>query len=420
MRVLFVVFPATAHTFPVVPLAWALQNAGHEVRVATHPDMTRPVTEAGLAAVPLGRGDDLDEIVAYSRDPALLDGLSGDLAADPKDCPDWGEKWFRLTRLFARLRPLLEDLAGTAVRWRPDLVLWDPFCLPAAVAARLSGAAHARLLWGQDTIGWLRGRSVRYRTDQHTAAAWPEPLEEVMQQLLEPYGLPYEEELLLGQWSIDPMPPGLRPSVASDHHYESMRWIPYSGGAQVPDWLHARPSRPRVCLTLGVGGRGRQLFRESGVPVSDVLAATEGLGVELVATLTPDQTEGAAIPDHVRVVDYLPLSQLLPGCAAVVHHGGEGTFSTAAALGVPQLIVPMPYWGERAAARYATERYAGLTLEPAEFSPEALREALGRLVSEPLFHNGAAVLRQELAALPGPADLVPVLTDLTRRHARTS
>ncbi|QEU94714.1 nucleotide disphospho-sugar-binding domain-containing protein [Streptomyces kanamyceticus] len=419
MRVLFVVFPATTHTFPVIPLAWALRNAGHEVRVVTHPDMTRPVTEAGLAAVPLGRGDELDQLVAYSADPALLGGLTGDLAADPQDCPDWGEKWFGLTRLFARLRPLLEDLAGTAVRWRPDLVLWDPFCLPAAVAARISGAAHARLLWGQDTVAWLRGRSVRYRAE-HAGTAWPEPLEEVMQQLLEPYGLPYEEELLLGQWTIDPMPPGLRPSVPADLRYESMRWIPYDGGAVVPDWLHARPSRPRVCLTLGDGGGGRRLFRGSGVPVSDVLAATEGLGVELVAALTPDQTAGVAVPDHVRVVDSLPLSQLLPECAAVVHHGGSGTFSAAAALGVPQLIVPTSYWGERAVARYTTERYAGLTLEPAEFSPDALREALGRLVSEPLFHNGAAVLRQELAALPGPADLVPVLADLTRRHARTS
>ncbi|MET9519979.1 hypothetical protein [Streptomyces sp. NPDC002994] len=40
MRVLFAVFPATAHLHPITPLAWALQNAGHQVRVVS-PDVHR-------------------------------------------------------------------------------------------------------------------------------------------------------------------------------------------------------------------------------------------------------------------------------------------------------------------------------------------------------------------------------------------
>ena len=46
MRVLFVVTPGVGHLFPMVPLAWALRAAGHEVLIAT--------TGAGLVAANAG------------------------------------------------------------------------------------------------------------------------------------------------------------------------------------------------------------------------------------------------------------------------------------------------------------------------------------------------------------------------------
>ncbi|MBD2830400.1 hypothetical protein ID875_27370 [Streptomyces globisporus] len=54
----------------------------------------------------------------------------------------------------------MDDLVALARRWRPDLVLWDPLCVPAAVAAEVTGAAHARFLWGQDNIAWLRAKQL--------------------------------------------------------------------------------------------------------------------------------------------------------------------------------------------------------------------------------------------------------------------
>ena len=42
-------------TAPMVPLAWALRAAGHDVRVAVQPSFAATVTSAGLTAVPVGR-----------------------------------------------------------------------------------------------------------------------------------------------------------------------------------------------------------------------------------------------------------------------------------------------------------------------------------------------------------------------------
>lgn len=57
MRVLFTVWPLPAHLYPMLPLAWALQGAGHEVCIASHPALTDVITSAGFPAVALGTPD---------------------------------------------------------------------------------------------------------------------------------------------------------------------------------------------------------------------------------------------------------------------------------------------------------------------------------------------------------------------------
>lgn len=49
------------------------------------------------------------------------------------------------------------------------------------------------------------------------------------------------------------------------------------------------------------------------------------------------------LPPHIRHFSYAPLSQLLPYCAALIHHGGIGTCSQALRAGIPQLIQPYAF-----------------------------------------------------------------------------
>jgi L-rhodinosyltransferase/glycosyltransferase len=416
MRVLFAVFPAVAHVHPIGPLAWALQNAGHEVRVAIHPDAVDLVTDAGLAAVPLGDRRRLAGVVEFNSNHDQLDTLDDSLSLNTADTSHWEAQWEMMRHVLSVYTPVLPDLVAFTQLWRPDLVLWDPFCVPAAVAARVGGAAQARILWGRDNIGWLRQRS-REQLAARGAAPHEDPVLSLMDGMLASYGLEYEEELLLGQWTIDPMPQGMRLPV--DLPYVSMRRVPYNGTAALADWVHERPERPRVCLTLGVGGRGRQLFRQSGVSFPEVVEAVSGLDVELVATVGAEHRDAlAAAPDNVRLVDYVPLNHLLPTCSAIVHHGGGGTFAASVAHRVPQLVTPMPFWGETATAQYVADAGAGLLLDSAQFTPDALRKGLTRLLEDPSFQDGAAALHREMQEAPSPADLLPALEELTARHRR--
>ncbi|MFF3333567.1 activator-dependent family glycosyltransferase [Streptomyces sp. NPDC002888] len=417
MRVLFAVFPAVAHVHPIVPLAWALQNAGHDVRVAIHPDAVDLVTDAGLAAVLLGARHKLAGVIEFNSNLDRLDSLDDSLSLDTEhDGSRWETQWEMMRNVLSVYTPVLPDLVEFVRDWEPDLVVWDPFCVPAAVAARVGGAAQARFLWGRDNIGWLRARSLE-RLAARGAGPSEDPLSSLMDGMLAPYGLEYEEEFLTGQWTIDPMPPGMR--LPLDLPCTSVRRVPYNGTAALPAWVHQRPDRPRVVLTLGVGGRGRQLFKQSGVSFPEVVEAVAGLDVELVATVGAAEREAVGtVPDNVRLIDYVPLNHLLSTCSAIVHHGGGGTFAAAVAHRVPQLVTPMPFWGEAATARYVADNGAGLALDSHEFTPDALRKGLTRLLEDPSFREGADALHQEMREAPAPSDLVPVLEELTARHRR--
>ncbi|MGW5739257.1 MULTISPECIES: activator-dependent family glycosyltransferase [Streptomyces] len=418
LRVLFVPFPGVAHVHPMVPLAWALQGAGHQVRVAVHPGMADTVGAAGLTAVPLGATRQLTGVVEFATNPDLLDVLNARLSLDEgEDTGDgelWARKWVETLGPLNVSRGALDDLVAFCESWRPDLVIWDPFSIAAPVAAKTSGAAHARLLWGRDNIAWLRAKSLE-RLARRPADT--DPVTGLMAPMLDKFGHAFEEELLLGQFTIDPMPPALRLPLGLET--VPVRRVPYNGTAALPDWLREPVRAPRVCLTLGVGGRGRQLFRESGVTLPDLFEAVADLDIELVATLDAGRYAATGpIPANVRMTEYVPLDLLLPSCSAVVHHGGGGTFAAAVAHAVPQLVVPMEFWGEKAIAGHLAGRGAGLVVDSGEFTPRRLREGIVRLLEEPSFLQGAAELRDEAAAVPSPGDIVPVLEQLTARHRK--
>jgi rhamnosyltransferase subunit B len=60
--------------------------------------------------------------------------------------------------------------------------------------------------------------------------------------------------------------------------------------------------------------------------------------------LTPyrEQLPGE-LPAGVAQFDYVPLGQLLPRAACLVHHGGIGTAAQGLAAGVPQLVMPLAH-----------------------------------------------------------------------------
>ncbi|WP_246278178.1 glycosyltransferase [Phytohabitans rumicis] len=140
-----------------------------------------------------------------------------------------------------------------------------------------------------------------------------------------------------------------------------------------------------------MGGLGRMLAAAAEVDAEFVLA----LGADA------DLAGFGRLPANVRPVGWVPLHHLLPGCAAVVHHGGSGTTMAALGAGVPQLV--LPHGADQFINGHAVQRQGiGVCREPDEVEPALVT---GLLHDVPM-KEAARAAAARMAELPAPADLV--------------
>jgi UDP:flavonoid glycosyltransferase YjiC (YdhE family) len=94
---------------------------------------------------------------------------------------------------------------------------------------------------------------------------------------------------------------------------------------------------PPILFTPGSANRAAAPFFASA------LDATRRMGRRaLFLTGYPEQLP-ATLGSDVRHEPYVPLSQIVLRCAALVHHGGIGTCAQGLAAGVPQLTMPLGF-----------------------------------------------------------------------------
>lgn len=470
MRVLFSIYPnSRAHLYPIVPLAWALQSAGHEVRVSTHAGAVEQVIMAGLTPVALGDPD--QPMVRETPDceppkqPEEVERYARIMGLTPEEKEHW-IAFFQIllcpTSDYVRLdRPEPDDLIRFTRAWQPDLVIWDSTFPVAAVAAKLAGAAHCRFLIGHDLFGWSVDRLAAHRYELQAAGLDPNPLASLVRPIAERHGLAFRDELFLGQWSIETMLDGLR--LPTSTKKLSVRHVPYVDPAVFPAWLYERrPGVPRVAFTLGESTR--RFISGDWDRTPKILQALDGLDLDVVATLTTRQLHDVErLPDNVRIFDWVNLEHLLPTCSSVIHHGGIGTYSNAVATSVPQLVcdiegesimirlvedepgelatgtlrngldldasgqeqaqAPSTHWEFPAKKLEATHvsnfvmaKGAGARLDHRAQTIPQMRELIWNVATDPRYQDGAAALHKEWLATPSPSEIIPDLERLIAEH----
>ncbi|GGZ81459.1 methyltransferase [Streptomyces echinoruber] len=410
MRVLFTVSDWPGHYYPLVPLGRAFRDAGHEVRVVCAPSESDTLRRTGLTPEPIVRPG-LD-MATQGRLNAYWQARKGAWPhARPPLHPVTGEELGHLDdfdfaafraaerpRILRATRDGFDAVVAFARAWRPDLVVHDRMSIEGLLAARVLGVPAVLHLWGPH------------------GTAEPEPELRVLPG--DPTGsFPRhgvgEMSADLVEYVVDPCPPSLEPPTHA--HRLRLRYTPYNGPGTAPDLRPPSPGRPRICLVwgrslAGVYGRAARL-------VPELAFACAESGAEVLVLADPDDTAPLGTPPPgVRLLPGAPLADVLPGCAAVVHHGGAGCTMTAVAAGVPQLGVPFSAEQELNMRRVAAAG-AGLAVPAGDPGrATAVRDALDRLLNDPRHRAGAARLRDELSRLPTPAALVPALEDLAAHH----
>lgn len=165
-----------------------------------------------------------------------------------------------------------------------------------------------------------------------------------------------------------------------------------------PDWWPEVTGARRPVVFVSQGSMRADLA-ELAVPAVRGLAGEDVLVVVVTGAADSDRLAdahgGATLPANVRVARFIPYDEVMPHARVFVTNGGYTGVTLALAHGVPLVQVGATEEKPEIAARIA---YAGVGVTlGATASPDALRDAVGRVLTEPGFADAADRVRAQMA-----------------------
>ena len=361
MRALVITWAPGGNLPPLLAAAALLERRGHEVTVLGSRQTCAAASGLGLRVRSYPRSPDPDTAVAFEAqaDVLMARAAGTDVALDARDA---------LTGL------------------RPDLAVVDCMLPGAVAAARATGTPTASIvhfLYGPARTQMLRAGGA-WTTDLRSLAATHRMLGlAAPSDGVSAWEAPELVLVTAPRWlDVDAHAP------ANVRHAGPLG-VRVSPPAAAPAGEHARE---RVLLTFSTTVMAGQeaLIERVGEAVAD-------LELDALLTLGPVVDRLAVrLPHSVEVVGHGDHDRLMPGCSAVIGHGGLGTVLRALAHGVPQLILPLGRDQAFNAERVEHLR-AGIRLR-ADAPPERIRTALEELLVDPRFRAAAARAARRIAA----------------------
>jgi UDP:flavonoid glycosyltransferase YjiC (YdhE family) len=357
---------------PMMAIAEALADRGHQVTVLGQPSVEAPAVRAGAAFLAFSVPD-------YDHDRPIEEQL---------------ETVMPLTVGKGPADELLAAVADTGA----DLVVVDANLAGVAAAAEASSARSAILfhsLWATYVDVWF-------------GELWPF-LDAPINETRDAYGLP-----AAGSWSEVFRPHDRRLAVVPAA-FEAPTSV-----EDPPTFAHFGfliPTAPELETPLDLRRRHEQavLISLSTTDMAQasllqtILDALDGMEVDALLT-TGRQVfpPSLRVPANVEVRGHVPHAAVLPHVDAVITHAGMGTVAAALSQGVPLVCTPISRDQPLNAGR-VTELGAGLTVPAADATPEQVRAALEQVLSDPSYRTAAQRLAQASADAGGAAALA---TDL--------
>ena len=294
MRVLFVSTFGHGHVFPLIPLALACQEAGHDVLWAANGPAVSLVELAGIRCAEAGLSGQ-----ALATTVSRLQARAGQLA--PAD-----RAAFMFPTMFGETLspPMAADLLPLARDFQPDLLAHEQGELASPLVAEVLGVPSLT-----HSFGGAAPAAFIAEAGQRLAGFWQE------------HGL--TQHPYAGCYSapyLDICPPSVQTvSLSHIRLVQPLQSISWSGPAAT--FEPTDDARPLVYVTLGTVASNPAVLREA-------LAGLACLDVQVLVTVGPMGEPDALGPQpaHVRVERFVPQTRVLPHVSVVLLHGGSGTF----------------------------------------------------------------------------------------------
>ena len=370
MRVLFTSQRGSGHWHPLVPLAEALKEKGHEVAFSSTPAVGPDIIANGFSFFPVG----VDETPEVVRERQKLQA-----ASEPGAHGNYMQEY-----VFAGVRAQrnLPDLLNLISTWQPDILVRENTEYAGYIAAESLGMPHAAF------------QITAFRP--HLIDVVTEPLNRLHASV----GLPANHHLdaLYRYLLLTPRPPILwNPDAPMPPTTHPFRYVAFnqSGEEALPDWLAHMPPQPTVYASLGT------VFNHMTSLLSSMLEGLRDEPINLILSVgrNTDPRIFGEQPPNVHIERYIPQSLLLPHCDLLVTQGGSGTMMDALSHGLPMVMIPIGA-DQPENSRRCAELGLARVLGRGERTAQAIRDAVREILRNPQFMQNAQQIQHAIEDQP--------------------
>lgn len=384
MRIFLITLGSAGDVHPFIGLALRLQQRGHCVTLMTSGYFSDLIERAGVAFEPLGSREEFEKI---SDNRALWHPRKG-FGVMARGIVGYMPRMFEKIESYVRRFPdtvlvgsslafgarMVQEKFGTplvTVHLSPGTIrsVYDMMKLPGAPIHSSSP------MWLKRSFFWLADRFALDRLlgpplNDFRRTIGLEPVSGIVRSWW------HSPERVIGLWPEWFAPP--QPDWPPQVRLTGFPLWDEQGVTQMEpallEFLDAGP--PPVVFTPGSAMmHGEDFFRNAAAGCE--LAGVRGIFLTRHLRHLP-----ARLPSKVRHFQYAPFSQLLPRCAALVHHGGIGTTAQALATGTPQIVMPLSFDQFDNADR--SERLGAAAVIPLKyFRPKKIAEVIEQMTSPP-------------------------------------
>ena len=412
-KFLIAVWPFVGHYFPLIAVAQALRQRGHEVAFYTGSLAQRTVVGEGFKYFSFGHIDErvIEEMmfarVTYSsrRQPLRLQALL--------------REW-----LLGTLPQQITDLTPILDQWQPDIVISETSMLgpmlvlheTRRIPVAVFSTVIACLLPGSDVPPFGPGLPLPRRRRDRLAASMTKVATNLLgvkfrqtanhlraQYGLTPLSVPVTEYTGHMPLYLVPSVPefdyGRRDLLPSVHYVGPCLWN--KPVTEPPEaWLtHLPNGRPVVHVSEGTMHTDKPLVLQTAVQ------ALGDLPLDVVMTTggnrDPADLALGQLASNIRVVPWVAHSDLLPRINVLITTGGAGTVMAALAAGVPLVVIPTE-WDKFENAQRVVEAGVGVRLPLRQCTPDRLRDAVNHVLETPTFRQNAKQMSAILQCANGP------------------
>lgn len=375
MRILFTTTGGLGNFNPLVPLAQAAKENGHQIAFATPARFGSVVEAAGFEAIPAGLNMTFREYL-------------GQLLPLPPGANEVAEVFVK-----GLAEPMIADLLRIIPDWQPTLLIHDGVEFAGPTSGEMLNVphiAHNLILVGYSPELWDRLVRDEYAALRRIYSLPPDPQYRHFFRYMYLHNVPE---------SITPLPRSI-----ADRSQLIRPEFPGAVSATLPAWFDQLDELPTVYVTLGT------VYNETNDLLETILAVLGQEEYNLIVTVGAerDPLEFGVQPSTVHIERYIPQAAILPLCDVVVCHGGTGTLLGALAHGVPMLIIPLGGDHFPSAKRLVAMDVAQV-LQASEVNVESVRMSVRSLLSDPHYRKRAVDIQEDIMAMPSPADVVQAL-----------